>query len=193
MAPLGSLLPLVAESTVVRRLQVADLQRFHAYRSDPGLAVYQGWSPMTLAAARKFIEEMADVASLRPGDWIQLAIAETASDVLIGDIGLFLEAHGSVVELGFTLCREAQGKGHATRAAIAGVTLAYAVSSAREVRAITDARNTNSMRVLERASFTRSHARHTVFKGETCTEVIYVHHRAAPDPPGSKVRPQARA
>ncbi len=110
MHRLGSLLPVATEGTVLRRFQKSDLERFHAYRSDPQLAIYQGWSPMSLQEAKQFVEDMTNVDGLRAGDWIQLAIAEASSSSLIGDIGLFLEADGSTAEVGFTLCREAHGR-----------------------------------------------------------------------------------
>jgi RimJ/RimL family protein N-acetyltransferase len=133
---------------------------------------------MTLLEAQAFVEEMSAVTTFIPGDWIQLAIAEPESDQVLGDIGLFLEANESAAELGFTLCREAHRRGHATRAARGAVSLAFAATRAREVRAVTDVRNRDSIRVLERASFTRLHARETVFKGEPCSEVVYAYRRA---------------
>lgn len=189
MSTFASRLPAALDGTVVRRFQLADLERFHGYRKDPELARYQGWSAMTLAQARAFVEEMAGVDGLRPGAWIQLAVAELETDILIGDIGVYLEGDGSLVELGFTLCRDAHGKGHATRAVQAAVSLAFAASNVHTVRAITDTRNTKSIRVLERAAFVQSHVQEAVFKGAPCSELIFVRHceqshdRSSGDPP----------
>lgn len=133
---------------------------------------------MTLAEAHSFVEEMANVVELRPGNWIQLAVADSDTNLLIGDIGVYLEGDGSFVELGFTLCRDAHGGGHATRAVLESTSLAFATSSARTVWAVTDTRNTRSIRVLERASFVRSHLQDVVFKGEHCSEVTFLRHRA---------------
>jgi len=36
-------------------------------------------------------EIMSSVAALRPGDWVQLAIADSATDRLIGDVGLYVD------------------------------------------------------------------------------------------------------
>jgi len=162
---------------VLRRLRPADLHRFHAYRSDSGLAIYQGWSAMTLFEAKEFIDAMADVAALRGGKWIQIATAESPSGALVGDVGLLLEADGLAAELGFTLCRDVYGRGTAARAPRAAVNLVYAVSSAQTVRVVTDVRNLSSIRALERASFSRSHARNTAFRSEPCTDLVYVHRR----------------
>jgi len=177
MQPFRALLPAVVQDTAVRLLQTSDVPRFHAYRSDAGLATYQGWSPMSLGAAQGFIEEMASVSELRRGGWVQLGIADVTSDVLLGDIGLYLEPDASMAEVGFTLDRSAQGVGHATRAVQASLSLAFAASTANVVRAVTDARNVEAIRVLERVGFERSGAHQAVFKGEPCTEFVYVYNR----------------
>jgi [ribosomal protein S5]-alanine N-acetyltransferase len=177
MQALGALLPAVLQGTAVRLLQESDVERFHAYRSDAGLATYQGWSPMSVRGAQRFIEEMASVSELRCADWVQLGIADATTDALVGDVGLYLEPDGSTVEIGFTLHRDAQGRGHATRAVQASLSLVFAATAAKVVRAVTDARNAKSIRALERAGFARSHTQQTVFKGEPCTELVYVCNR----------------
>jgi len=177
MQPLRALLPAVVQDTAVRLLHTGDVPRFHEYRSDAGLATYQGWSPMSLGAAREFIEEMASVRELRRGGWVQLGIADVISDALVGDIGFYLESDASIAEIGFTLHRSAQGMGHATRAVQASLSLVFAASTANVVRAVTDARNEASIRVLERVGFGRSRAHQAVFKGEPCTESVYVYNR----------------
>jgi len=133
---------------------------------------------MSMRATEEFMEAMASVSDLRRGAWIQLAIADVATNALLGDVGLYLEPDESTVEIGFTLHREAQGAGHARRAVQASLSLVFAASAAKVVRAVTDVRNAESIRVLERAGFAQSHARQAVFKGEPCTEFVYVRNRA---------------
>lgn len=166
-------LPCERGATRLRTFCSADLERFHAYRSDPGLARFQSWAPMTEFAARKFVDEMAAVSALQPGDWIQLALADTASDQLIGDVGLHLGADGREAEVGFTLCREAQGRGHAMAALRLATRLVFRCSGARLVRGVTDARNLASIAVLERAGFVKLAEQQVEFKGERCTEFVY--------------------
>lgn len=173
MSNLDALLPLESGTTLLRRFRSDDVARFHAYRSDAELARFQGWSPMTLPQAQAFVEEMAGISALQPGEWVQLAICDQRADELLGDLGLFLEPDGATAEVGFTLARAAQGKGHATRALRAAVALIYAASAATTVRAVTDARNVRSIRTLERADFALFHSRSAVFKGEDCTELVY--------------------
>jgi RimJ/RimL family protein N-acetyltransferase len=168
-----NLLPWTSEATCLRLFRSTDLAQFQAYRTDPVLARFQGWSAMSDIAAREFIEEMSSVAALRPGDWIQLAIAHAATDRLIGDIGLYLDADELEAELGFTLSREAQGQGHASRAARIATGLMFRCSKVKRVRGVTDARNDASIAVLERANFSKVCERRAEFKGEQCTEFVY--------------------
>ena len=53
----------------------------------------------------------------------------------------------------------------------------FACSAAGQVPALTDARNRGSVRVLERAGFTRLDERQALFKEELCTEFVYACHR----------------
>jgi RimJ/RimL family protein N-acetyltransferase len=169
-------LPLRTERTecaVVRRLQASDLTAFREYRADPELARYQGWSSMSEGEAAAFIDEMASITALIPGDWIQLGIADANTDQLLGDIGLFLSDDESAAEIGFTLSANAQGKGIATDAVRAALQLVFSTSPVQTVRAITDARNDASIRLLERLQFVFASKENTVFKGEPCTEFTY--------------------
>lgn len=175
---IAALLPAIQHDTLIRTLGAGDLARFHAYRSDADLARYQGWSPMSLDAARAFIDEMAAMSALRPGNWVQLAIADALSNEILGDVGLYLEPDQSAGEIGFTLCSAAQHHGHASRAVSLPLSLFFAATSVPYVRAVTDARNLRSVAVLERTRFTKSDVRQTVFKGEPCTELVYVCRRS---------------
>ena len=174
MTSLRHLLPLCVESTRVRCLRDGDVPAFHAYRSDPELARFQSWSSMTLAAAHAFVAEMARVEALAPDDWVQLAIADAATDALLGDLGLRFDPARAEAEVGFTLCRAAQGAGHATRAVRAALALLAQAAGVMTVRATTDARNAASIAVLERAGFRRVAERNAHFKGEPCVEIDYV-------------------
>ena len=100
------------------------------------------------------------------------------TDLLIGDLGLFLAQDGLSAEVGFTLNQQSQGQGHATRAVLTAIDLVLASTSAAEVRAVTDARNVASIRVLDRAGFQFTLQQQAVFKGEACTELVYVYRRS---------------
>lgn len=167
----------------LRRLAASDLRRFQAYRGDAELGRYQGWQAQDAAAALAFLQATAAASFCSAGEWFQLAIAERASDALIGDIGLHLHADTGVAEIGFTLARDAQGRGLALEAVQAAIALLWAHTPAQRVLGITDQRNQPSVRLLQRAGLRPYAMLDTVFRGQACVEQFFVlHRRAAPAP-----------
>lgn len=170
---LADRLPVRRGPVVLRRFRPEDLEAFLAYRSDPEIARYQGWSPVDRAAAGGFLEEMSGIDGLRPGEWIQLGIADAATDALCGDVGIHCDASCEHAEIGFSLAREFHGRGYASAAVSATLELLYAKPSIRCVRAVTDTRNGPSIRLLERLGFAQTGVQVADFKGERCTEYVY--------------------
>jgi hypothetical protein len=80
------ILPVATSRTVLRLLSLTDLHDFQAYRTDPVVAEYQGWTAMADANATAFLAEMHASPLFVPGRWFQLGIALQAGE-LIGDIG----------------------------------------------------------------------------------------------------------
>lgn len=171
-------LPRMAGGVVLRRLAPSDLAEFQAYRHDPVCGQWQGWTPMPDADARVFLAEMQTARPLQPGSWFQLGIAAAGDLRLIGDIGLLLAADGGGAEIGFTLSRPSQGRGLATLAVREAIEFVFQLTLAREVRALTDARNLPSVRLLERVGMQRAETRATTFRGAPCVEHLYVLRRA---------------
>lgn len=167
------LLPRAGSGVILRRLAPSDLAEFQAYRQDPVVGQYQGWSATSDAQAAAFLREMNAAAACRPGEWFQLGIAQPQGSALVGDIGLRLSEDGREAEIGFTLRREAQGRGLATSAVQEAIRLVFECTAAERVIAITDARNVPSIRLLERIGMRRTGSRHEVFRGEPCIEHVY--------------------
>lgn len=167
------LLPKQGDGVVLRRLVVADLPAFQAYRHDPEVGRYQGWSPISDDAAVAFLAEMSTSALLQPGEWVQIGIARPDDDRLIGDIGLFMAADRSYAEIGFSLSRDAQGHGLATMAVREAITLVFEQTTAERVIGITDARNEPSIRLLERVGMHQVATSEAMYRGEPCLEHTY--------------------
>lgn len=172
-------LPRAGAGVVLRRLCVADLAAFQAYRTDAELGRYQGWSAQSDAEARAFLDEMNQAPLFRPGQWAQIAIAQPQTLALLGDIGLFLAADGRHAEIGFTLARQAQGRGLATAAVREALRLVFACTAVEQVMGVTDARNHASIALLERVGMRRAEERSVEFRGEACVEYVYLLPRAA--------------
>jgi len=169
----GEWLPREGGGVVLRRLAVADLAAFQAYRHDAEVGRYQGWSAMTDGEAIAFLAEMNGAVLLPPGAWCQIGIADADGLALIGDIGLRVAADGRQAEIGFSLRRESQGCGLATAAVRAATRMVFEHTTAERVVGITDARNAASIRLLERVGMRRVETAETVFRGEPCVEFTY--------------------
>jgi RimJ/RimL family protein N-acetyltransferase len=165
-------LPWNGARVALRRLCLDDLGRFQAYRHDAEVGRYQGWEPQSDEEARAFIAEMARAEFGLPGEWLQIAIADAADD-LLGDIGLCVMRSGREAEFGITLARDAQGRGLAEEAArtLAGGLRAH--TGVRRLIGITDTRNTASARLLERLGMTLEAELAATFRGEPCHERHY--------------------
>ena len=172
-------LPRTTARLVLRRFAARDLAAFQAYRRDPDVGRYQGWSVMDDTGAAAFIAEMAEAAIGVPGEWFQIAVADKLTDALVGDIGLVVAKDRSGVgEIGFSLAPTAQGRGLATEAVRCALALLFDSGQVDVVEGITDARNAPSIRLLQRIGMRLVRTQQALFKGETCTESVYAISRA---------------
>jgi RimJ/RimL family protein N-acetyltransferase len=170
-------LPIEFAGGRLRRLRPDDLASFQAYRGDPALRRFQGWSPMSDEDALDFLSRMHDKPLRAPGQWLQLGIGDGDGDGLIGDIALYLSDDGIRSEIGFTLAPATQGRGIATAAVDAAVRLLFANTDQREVVGLADSRNLASTRLLDRAGFVFQGERESFLHGELRTVRVYIRRR----------------
>lgn len=166
-------LPRTGKRITLRRLKLEDLEYFQAYRHDLNVGRYQGWSPQPENAAARFLETMNRVDLFEPKTWCQIGVADRRSDQLIGDIGVCLSESGDEAEIGFTLCTESQGAGLGYEAVSLCIQLLFEQTTIARIVAITDARNTPSIRLLERLRMQRIKIVDTLFQGSPCLEYVY--------------------
>ena len=173
-------LPHATGRVVLRRLALADLPRFQAYRHDPRVGRYQGWEPQPDDEARRFIDEMSQVDLFPCGAWFQLAIAMRSSNEIVGDVGVCVTPDGRRAEVGFTIASEAQGAGLGTEAVRALIALIFEQTDVTEVVAVTDHRNIPAVRLVERVGMRNTESVHTLFRGEPCIERVWTIERGRP-------------
>jgi RimJ/RimL family protein N-acetyltransferase len=166
-------LPITTKRLVLRRFEDGDFEALADYRRDPQVARYQSWSEMDADLALAFIRGQQAIAFPAPGEWFQIAIAEVSSNRLLGDVGVCVRSVGTLAEIGFTLARECQGRGIALEAVQCVLRLIFETTRVESVIAITDLRNTGSMRLLSRLGFRQVRIESAQFKGETCDEATY--------------------
>jgi len=96
--PQADPLPQSTERLTLRHLCEGDLGAFQAYRLDPIVGQYQGWSPTSDDAARDFLIEMSFAVPFSPGQWFQIGIADRESDMILGDIGILVSLDSTDVQ-----------------------------------------------------------------------------------------------
>jgi len=172
-------MPLILETKrlIMRPFQDSDLQSFAAYRADPLVAEYQGWSmPYTQKDAAQLITEMKQQQPAIPGQWYQLALEVKASGVMIGDCAFYtLTNDPRQAEIGFTLARPYQGQGYAYEAVARLLDYLFGELKLHRVRANCDVENQHSSKLLERLGMRREahFVENLWFKGRWSSEYWY--------------------
>lgn len=162
--------PIDCERVRLRPFREADLPAFAAYRNEPAVARFQSWTTYSLQDARVLHTEMMRKEFALAGEWYQLALAEKESDAILGDLALHM-IDGTRVEVGFTLAPAAQGRGYAREGLEALLRFVFADLGRQFAVALTDARNTRAIRLLESVGFTHpAKPRQAMFKGEAVEE-----------------------
>lgn len=166
-------LPHALDRLRLRPLRAGDLDAFHGYRSDPDVARYQGWAPMTAGQAAEFLQLHAGQADLVAGAWRQWAVADLRDDRLLGDLGVWLSADCAQAEFGLSITPAAQGHGYGTECVRGLVALLFSATPVAEVVASADIRNAACLAVLARAGMRHVDTRRAGYKGESCTEQVF--------------------
>jgi RimJ/RimL family protein N-acetyltransferase len=169
-------LPIETERLLLRRFRDQDLEPFLAYRNDPGVARYQGWSiPYARESALAFVEEMKN-AQMVPGQWLQLAIEVRETTQMAGDAAIhIMKSDPRQAYLGVTLARDHWGLGYANEAMRKIIDLLFAEDNLHRLVAECDVENTASWQALERLGFRReAHLVENIFfKGAYGSEYHY--------------------
>ncbi|MCA1982031.1 GNAT family N-acetyltransferase [Nocardioides nematodiphilus] len=144
--------PIVTERLELAPLSAADRDAFVAYRRDPDVARWQGWSPgYSVADADALLSGQPATVEPGSGRWLQVGVRRAG--ILVGDVAVHaLADQPDTYEVGVTLAPAAQGSGYATEALSALVDGLFA-GGAHRVFAITDARNEPVARLFDRLGF----------------------------------------
>jgi RimJ/RimL family protein N-acetyltransferase len=157
----------------IEPLAERDVDAFTEYRQDPDVARYQSWGVgYSRADAGRLVADQAEGQLPLPGAWLQLAVRETASGMLLGDLALHrLDEQPDTFEVGVTLARSSQGRGIASEALRALLDFLFEREHAHRVVAFCESRNHAVARLLTRVGF-RQESRQVDadwFKGEWTT------------------------
>ncbi|MGP5304256.1 GNAT family N-acetyltransferase [Brachybacterium alimentarium] len=142
--------PLLGERVLLRPFAPGDAPAAHGIYGDPEVMRYVGAGE---AATPDTTEQMiADYRRhQREHGFAFWAVIERSTGRLIGDAGLEVTRFGT--ELGYTLARDAWGRGLATEAAALCVEAAFGPLGLSRLVALADVENPASSRVLEKLGF----------------------------------------
>ena len=171
--------PIETERLLLRPLDPAtDVDALLAYQSRPDVCRYIPYEPRTREV---LVDRLSDPARNRStleeaGQVMSLAVVERATGTLVGDVILFwhsAEHRGG--EIGYVLNPEYSGRGYATEAGRALLTLAFDGLDLHRVVGRIDARNAASAAVLRRLGMRQEAVlvENEWFKGEWTTEIDF--------------------
>jgi RimJ/RimL family protein N-acetyltransferase len=143
------------QRVALRELHSGDAETIYAYRTDPGVARYQGWTPRSLDEVRAFIARLSEHEAYSPDTWHQLGIELRSAGALIGDCGVHVLADGAQAEFGITLAPAYHGRGYADEAVRALLAMLFGTLEKHRVFASVDPRNERSIALMERLGFRR--------------------------------------
>jgi RimJ/RimL family protein N-acetyltransferase len=145
---------LTTERLHLRPFTLADHEAIHVVYADPDVMRYVGHGAhQTLAETANALRIYGDVLARRGYSF--LAVTERATGRIIGDGGLHpMGGVGPDVELGYTLARDAWGRGYATELGRALIDYAFTVLGVPRVVAQVEPANTASRHVLTKLGLT---------------------------------------
>jgi len=147
-----------SNAIALRRLSPDDLSPYQAYRTDPEVGRFQSWERQTDEQATRFLTAMNTLDPvLSAGQWGQIGVALTASNTLIGDMGLFLAQDSVEAEIGITIARQHQRQGHAVTAMRMAIDLVFTNSPATRIICGADSRNNASLAMIRKLGFVWTH------------------------------------
>jgi RimJ/RimL family protein N-acetyltransferase len=161
---------------LLRQFKTSDLDSFFAYRNDPEVAKYQGWSaPYSRAKAVAFVREMS-TAVPEPDRWLQVALELSSSAEMIGDVAFSIRKDDErQATIGYSLARPFWGQGFAFEAVSGLLGYLFDEMKLHRVTAELDIRNVSSWKLLDRLGFRReAHlVEHAYYNGAYVSEYHY--------------------
>lgn len=161
---------------VLRQFKETDLESFYAYRNDPEVAKYQGWSvPYRREKAAFFVQNMS-VAVAAQNKWLQIAVELKSAGEMIGDVAFVIKKDDErQTVIGYSLARPYWGNGYALEAVSCLLAHLFDSLKLHRVTAECDVENTSSWKLLDRLGFRREAqlVENLFYKGTYVSEYHY--------------------
>jgi len=179
---------LKSERLTLREFRDDDFEAVHSYAIDLDVVRFMPWGPNSEAETREFLKRAQSHATVDPRTGFELAVIRTASEDLIGGIGLHTDGPKAV--LGYCFARSSWGQGYATEAARLVLDFGFKSFGIHRTWACCDPENTASVRVLQKLGMRQEgHLRHDCqIRGEWRDNLLFAilddEWTSADSPPG---------
>ena len=141
---------------ILRKFASEDFEAYRAYRSIPSIYRFLYRDPPSLAMLRERFDANLNSSFSEDGDSLRCAVVRRNDGALLGDVGLILASKATLqAEVGYIFNPAYAGKGYATEAARAIITLGFDRFGFHRIFARLDAKNTGSIGVVERLGLRR--------------------------------------
>ena len=157
-------------------MERGDATAISSYRSLPEVARYQSWESYGPDDAARLIDGQLEMEPGVPGTWLQLAIVEKATGVLMGDCGLHCRQDDPrQMELGVTLAPSHQGRGYASEALSCVIDFVFGALGKHRISATADAENHPAASLFRRLGFRQEahFVEHLWFKSHWGSEFVF--------------------
>ena len=141
---------------ILRRFMPEDFAAYSAYRSLPEIYRFLYRDPPSPEAMRERFDARLDSPFCEDGDTMLCAAVRREDDALVGDVSLtFANKAAQQAEVGYIFSPAHAGKGYATEATEAMITLGFEKFGFHRIFARPDAKNAGSVGVVERLGLRR--------------------------------------
>jgi RimJ/RimL family protein N-acetyltransferase len=169
--------PYRTQRLLLRPFTPRDLEAFMAMHSDPEIVRYVPYPPLTRQEAEERLRFVATMTAIDDeAQNLRLAVVLLDTDEVIGDVSIWSSPSDRLqAEIGFVFNARFHGRGYATEAVTELLRIGFDEAGLHRITANADARNTGSVRVMERLGMRReAHFVQGSFeKGEWVDEVEY--------------------
>lgn len=169
--------PIFTERLILRPITADDAAAMHAYKSDPDAVRYVPYGPLTLAEIdERIATTWSRTRFTEPGEAVCLAVEDRETGALLGDVVLFWRSETDRAgEIGYIFDARFAGRGYATEAVGALLSMGFDGLGLHRIAARIDDRNAASIGVVERLGFRREArlVESEWFKGEWTTMLVY--------------------
>ncbi|MBB4571260.1 GNAT family N-acetyltransferase [Rhizobium leucaenae] len=144
------------ERLILREFACEDFEAYRAYRSLPAVYRYLYCDPPSPEEIRERFDASLNTRLSEDGDILRCAVVRREDDALLGQVSLKLTSRaGLQAEVGYIFNPAYVGKGYATEAAEAMITLGFDRFGFHRIFARLDTKNIGSIGVVERLGLRR--------------------------------------